>query len=223
MVDERPNEQVAGQTDDAQADIAELRARAATYAFLSRALSDEELPAEFLGALAAGGLETGTVLDGYMAGLAGLDAAGLEAARRGLAADHSALLLGMSARPVSPFESVYTSPEQLMRQDAWERAVHDYAASGFKPVSTLRVPEDHIAIELQFCAALLNRAADYAAAGVPDAVARDLAAQAAFVRDHLAVWVPHLCDLIEERAATDFYRGVAQMLRRLVVDESAGE
>ncbi len=225
MVDEKTNGQaVPGAPtapDAARIDVAELRARAATYAFLSRALSDEELPAEFLGALAADGPETGTALDGYMVGLAGLDAAGLEAAHRDLAADHAALLLGMSARPVSPFESVYTSPEQLMRQEAWERAVRDYAASGFKPVSTLRVPEDHISIELQFCSALLNRAADFAAAGVLDAAARDAAAQASFVRGHLAAWVPRFCDLLEERAHTDFYRGVAQMLRELLTQEAA--
>ena len=200
--------------------IAELRARAATYAFLSRALSDEELPAEFLSALAADAPQTGTALDAYAAGLAGLSAEELQARRRDLAADHSSCLLGMSVRPVSTYESVYTSPEQLMRQDSWEQVVRAYAQAGFKPVSALRVPEDHISIELQFCAALLNRAVDYAAAGVPDAAARDAAAQSAFVHDHLAVWTPHFCDLLEDRAHTDFYRGIAQMLREFVTQET---
>ena len=222
MIDEKTNGQVAGQTDDVRMDISELRDRAATYAFLSRALSDEELPVEFLSALAAGGLETGTSLDGYMTSLAGLDGAGLEAARRDLAADHSACLLGMSAKPVSAYESVYTSEEHLMRQDAWEQVRAVYAQAGFSAVSTLRVPEDHIAIELRFCAMLLNRAADYAAAGVSDAAARDMAAQAAFARAHLAAWVPRFCDLLEFRASTAFYRGVAQMLREFVAQEAAG-
>ena len=47
MVDEKTNGQVAG--EGAQVDADELRARAGTFAFLARALSDEELPVEFLG------------------------------------------------------------------------------------------------------------------------------------------------------------------------------
>ena len=218
MVDEKTNEQVAG--EGVQIDADELRARAGTFAFLARALSDEELPVEFLGALAAGGLETGTALDGYMAGLADLSAEQLEERRRDLAADHSTCLLGMSARPVSPFESVYTTDEHLMRRDSCVKARQAYAASGFAPADVLRVPEDHIAVELQFCAMLLNRAADFVAANEPEAAGRDMAAQATFVREHLVGWTPHFCDLLEGRASTDFYRGIAQMLRRLVSEES---
>ena len=48
----------------------DLSERAATYSFLARALSDEDLPAEFLGALAAEAPQTGTDLDGF-AGLIG--------------------------------------------------------------------------------------------------------------------------------------------------------
>lgn len=202
--------------------IVELRARAATYAFLARALSDEELPGEFLGALAVDAPQTDTALDAYADGLAGLSADELEARRRDLAADHAACLLGMSARPVSPYESVHTSAEHLMRQDAWRQVVLVYGQAGFKPTGALRVPEDHIACELQFCAALLRRAADFAAAGVPEAAGRDLAAQTAFTRDHLAAWAPRFCDLLEAHAATDFYRGVAQMLRTFVAQEAQG-
>ena len=127
----------------------------------------------------------------------------------------------MSARPVSPFESVYTTDEHLMRRDSCVKARHAYAASGFAPASALRVPEDHISVELQFCAMLLNRAADFAVAHEPEAAARDMAAQATFVREHLVGWTPRFCELLEGRASTDFYRGIAQMLRRLVAEESA--
>ena len=203
--------------------MAELRARAATYAFLSRALSDEELPAGFLAALAADAPRTGTDLDAYAEGLTDLDAAAVEAARLDLAADHAACLLGMSARPVSPYESVHTSEEGLMRRDACGRVRAAYAQAGYAPASTLRVPEDHIACELRFCAMLLNRAADFAAAGAHDLAERDAAAQAAFVHDHLAVWAPRFCGLLEARASTGFYRGVAQMLREFVEQETQGE
>lgn len=204
---------------------AELRARSATYAFLARALSDDELPASFLSALAADAPETGTELDGFARGLRGLDAEGLEGRRRELAADHAAVLLGMSARPVSPYESVHTSPEGLTMQGARDAAVAAYAAAGFAKAAELHLPEDHVALELDFAGALLARAAEaLEQPGDAQALARaecDVNAQADFVRARLAPWVPGFADKLEARSSTPFYRGVAQMLRAFVADEVA--
>ena len=55
---------------------------------------------------------------------------------------------------------------------------------------------------------------------VPAAAARLIEAQACFVRDHLSAWVPGFCDELEDHAATPFYRGVSQMLRAFISDES---
>lgn len=211
----------------------DLSERAATYSFLARALSDEDLPAEFLGALAAEAPQTGTDLDGFAASLADKGPEELEQVRKEVAADHASTLLGMSAAPVSPYESVHTSSEELMMQEARDRAVAAYRASGFAVTEDCRVPEDHIATELAFMAGLGERAAtqlapvlsgevEGEAAGAAMAEAeKAMNAQLDFLEKSLLSWVPGFCNLLERRASTGLYRGVAQMLREFMAQEAA--
>lgn len=194
----------------------ELRELALTCSFLSRALSDDEVGAGFLAALAAERPQTGTELDAFAARLTGLGADGLERQRRELAADHAACLLGMSADPVSPYESVHTSGKRLMMQEARDQVVRSYAQAGFVKPAGLHLPEDHVAIELEFAGALAARAAEALEHGRQDDADRAQGQLDAFWRDHLAAWVPGFCDKLEVRAQTAFYRGVAQMLRELL-------
>ncbi len=70
----------------------------------------EEVTVEFLGQLAA----QPPSLEGELSKFAAeLSPDGLVAARRDVVADFSALFLGMSANPVSPYESVYTSSKRI--------------------------------------------------------------------------------------------------------------
>lgn len=206
----------------------DLRERAMTYSFLARVLSDEQIGTDFLAALACDVPVTGTDLDAFAAGLATAD---LESVRKDLAADHSALLLAMSTHAVSPYESVYTSEEHLMMQAARDEVVAAYASSGFAKAGEYHVPEDHISLELDFMAALGNRAAnavDTVLAAQVDTESdplaeaeRDMNAQIDFLERHLFVWAPQFCDELEKRAATPFYRGVSQMLRTFIDQERA--
>lgn len=248
--------------------------RGMTYAFLARALSDEEIPVSFLASLRGVELGSGTELDDFARGLADAD---LEHQRAELAADHASALLGMSADPVSPYESVHTSDTHLMMQEARDEVVAAYRAQGFAASDALRTPEDHISLELSFMAALCEQLADAlassetpvdentqvepeplgcpaagkpqagpqpqgegdlehqvqvetgdteAAAGEPAGIelparaAEIVEAQARFVHEHLARWVPGFCDELEAHAATPFYRGAAQMLRGFLADEA---
>lgn len=212
--------------DQTAARAQDLRARALTYEFLSHALDDADLPAEFFSALAQNPPQTGTELDGWARSLEGVSPEEVEQARKDVAADHAATLLGMARRPVSPYESVHTSEGELLMQEARDRAVAAYRASGFSVAEGCRVPEDHIAIELSFMAALASRAAQELedAADSRDGSAQQRAekvieAQAAFLEQSLLPWVPGFCDLLEARAKTGFYRGVAQMLRAFMEEE----
>lgn len=196
----------------------DMRARAAAYSFLARTLSEDEVTLDFLRALRDDPPQTGTDLDGFARSLAGKDDQWLEEVRRELAADHAAILLGMSAAPVSPYESVYTSDLHLMMQEARDQVLAAYRAAGLAREDSYHVPEDHISLECDFMAALATRAADALEGEGPDLAAAQasVGAQQAFVRDHLARWVPALADDLERKARTPFYRGVAQMLRELV-------
>lgn len=239
----------------------EARDRGMTYTFLARALSDEEIPVSFLASLSGVELGSGTELDDFARGLATAD---LDHQRAELAADHASALLGMSADPVSPYESVHTSDKHLMMQEARDQVVAAYRAQGFAVSGEQRTPEDHISLELSFMAELCEQLAreleanpeptakiegtsigsgkdpeanddgktqphdkgegqgeEPAGVELPAGAAALVEAQARFVREHLACWVPGFCDELEAHAATPFYRGTAQMLRGFLAGEVA--
>jgi len=211
----------------------DLRDRALTYSFLARAFSDEEVTVDFLKALRADPPQTGTELDGYAAKLVGMGEAALETERKELAAEHSRLLLGMSAMPVSTFESVFESELHLMMQEQRDEVLKAYRRAGFAKAESYHVPEDHISLELDFVSALANRAADNVRlvldgaaeapaegeAGPLELAERDMNALFTFLEEHLFVWGPKFCSLMLERSRTGFYKGVSQMLDLLLRQE----
>ena len=195
-----------------------MEQRAAIYEFLSIAYG-EEVPLAFLRSLR----EQGPALDGelgdFVASLAGADDAALEAVRTDLAAEYARVFLGMSRRPVAPYESVYTSPTGLMMQEARDEVVALYRREGFSVDESMHLPEDHIAFELGFMAGLIRNA--MAALDAGDGAAERLAAvQESFGAEHLAYWVPALAQDVEKRAATGFYRGLAALTRDFIEAEA---
>lgn len=141
-----------------------------------------------------------------------------EALRIDLAADYNQLFLGMSAHPVAPYESVYTSEEGLIMQEARDEILRVYRLWGLRVPESFDLPEDHVALELEFMACLADRTRAAADAGEdPTGL---IAAQRAFLGEHLA-WVAALCDDVEKRARTAFYYGIAGLTREhLAADEA---
>lgn len=193
----------------------EAEARELTYSFLSH-LFLEEVSEDFLARLAKEPPSLEGEFGRYAAGLAGAD---LVAVRTEAAAEFAALLLNMSANPVHPYESVYTSPERLLMQRSRDEVLAAYRVQGFERSGDLNVPEDHAGIELEFMARLCRKEADALAAG--DEVGAEAAceAQRAFLRDHLLVWFPQLCDDLEKRAKSGLYRGLAETTRQFLAFE----
>ena len=192
--------------------LANVEARAVTYSFLS-GMFLREVSQDFLERLAAEPPHLGGELEGFAVGLATAD---LSTVRRDAAAEFAALLLGMSADPVHPYESVYTSPERLMMQDARDEVLALYRSQGLGRVGDLNIPEDHAGIELEFMARLCRKELDAMTGGDEGAVWDVRRTQQTFVRDHLLVWMPRMCDDLEARAKSGLYRGLAQMTRRFL-------
>ena len=192
--------------------LANVEARAVTYSFLS-GMFLREVSQDFLERLAAEPPHLGGELEGFAVGLATAD---LSTVRRDAAAEFAALLLGMSADPVHPYESVYTSPERLMMQDARDEVLALYRSQGLGRVGDLNIPEDHAGIELEFMARLCRKELDAMTGGDEGAVWDVRRTQQTFVRDHLLVWMPRMCDDLEARAKSGLYRGLAQTTRRFL-------
>ncbi|MCL2892866.1 TorD/DmsD family molecular chaperone [Brenneria tiliae] len=129
-----------------------------------------------------------------------------------LAVDYAAVFLGAGIAEgivAYPYESVYTSPERLVMQDAWEQVVSLYQAKGLNKAGALDIPEDHIALECEFMATLCRDSGQAVAAQDLPGVSASLREQQRFLAQHLLNWVPAFCADIQKCAQTDFYKAIA--------------
>lgn len=131
-----------------------------------------------------------------------------------LAVDYARLFLSAGVadgNAAFPYESVYTSGSRLMMQDARVFAVAEYARKGLAfRTDTYHVPEDHLAIELDFMAFLIGEAL---AAEDEAALEKSLAEQAGFLKAHLLNWISLFCGDLNKLAQTDFYKGLGKLTR----------
>jgi len=145
-----------------------------------------------------------------------------EKLRRELAADFAALFLGLSARPVAPYESVYTSDEKLLMQEAYSAVLEAYQAEGLHPSELKSVgflPQDHISYEFEFMAALCQESATLFESGNTKQGIRSLKKQRSFLEEHILKWVPQMCDDVLKQAKTSFYQGVATLTKSFLEEE----
>lgn len=195
-----------------------LRTRESVYRMFS-SLYFKELTDEQIRFFANEGLAT-------LAGVEGLVGAGAARARRyleritsatreDLAVDfaHTFLAAGSTKgeQRACPFESVFTSPEGLLMQDARDEVYRMMLDEHLAPDASLHIPEDHLSFEFDFMAELCARCAAQLAAGERAEAARLLEVQRTFHRDHLLNWVDAFREAVEGCCRTDFYRGVAEM------------
>ena len=82
-----------------------------------------------------------------------------------LANDYTRLFIGPGKLPASPWESVYVCGEELIFQQSTLDVRAAYHAAGFTAAGYPHVPDDHIATELAFMAALCNEAGACASSG----------------------------------------------------------
>jgi putative dimethyl sulfoxide reductase chaperone len=195
--------------------------RSSTYAFLSRAYK-EEPSLDFLNALvrvfstAKGGIGEDPTLTAFVQKIAGTDLASVVSA---LATEYAALFLNVGKIPVYPFESVYTSAERLLMQQARDDVLKEYRKAGLAQTQDFREPEDHIALELDFMSNLGSRTLASLQAQETMAAIESLRWQKDFFEKHLMVWVPKFCQDVGRAAQSDFYRGVALLTNEFLESE----
>lgn len=142
--------------------------------------------------------------------------------RQDLAVDYAHTFLGAGnyeAIMAPPYESVFTSRERILMQEARDGAVAFYRAEGLGLPRDGGTPEDHVSFEMQFMAEMIDRMAAAVQNGDAQGASHNFQVQKDFFEQHLANWLPDFSDAIKEHCNTDFYRGIAELTDGFVAME----
>jgi TorA maturation chaperone TorD len=136
-----------------------------------------------------------------------------------LARDFAYLFL-TGPKSVPTCESVYRSPEHLLKQGSYLEVLRIYNLAGFNVPVDFKEPEDHIAIQLKFMAVLskgIGKAIDAANYGE---ASRLLEIQIKFFKEHLNKWIPQFCDMLISTAQERyFYQAIAELTKGFLVTD----
>jgi TorA maturation chaperone TorD len=124
-----------------------------------------------------------------------------------LAADYAAIHLVNTYR-ASPAESPWIDKEGLVRQGPMFATAAWYRRHGLAAVDRQRRPEDHLVLQLQFVAHLLEPEAGSPVHGGAAARASEAAR---FLDAHLLRWIGAFADRVVARCATPFHAGLVML------------
>jgi len=124
--------------------------------------------------------------------------------------EYTCLFIGPYKLPCPPWESVYTSPKRLMMQDAAAQVQELYDQAGLS-INTAEVMPDHIGVELNFLAVMLERTHS-------DTSSKDehVNMTGQFLNEHLLNWSPNFTRDMENAAETPLYRALARATRKII-------
>ena len=170
-------------------------------------------------------MDEGEIAEGFIALGRYLVRRGMNA-RQDLAVEFARIFLGAGADEkllATPFESVFTSPEGLLMQDARDECVRFYRQWGMEVNRDLNVPEDHLGFQLQFMAHLCDSANEKMQTG--EDAQGVMQAQVDFLDNHVLNWIDALTERVEKCATLPFYPAIMKIIRgsarehRAVIDE----
>lgn len=189
--------------------------RAVLYSFFAR-IYRSEVDAELLDALKQIDFEVDGGEERYAAGAARLQAYLNRPSftmRKDLAVDYAKVFLSAGipqGGAAFPYESVYTSPDHLVMQEARDEVVRLYRAKGLSIEGAVE-PEDHLAFEFEFMTQLCREGEEAAQQGDGMKLRESIEEQRSFLANHLLNWVPQFCEDVIRYANTEFYQAVASM------------
>ncbi|WP_276915668.1 TorD/DmsD family molecular chaperone [Parvibacter caecicola] len=120
-----------------------------------------------------------------------------------------------------PYESVFTSEDGLMMQEARDDVLEYYRAEGLEIEASLQTPEDHIAFELEFLALLCDRMAAALEANDGAEAVRLASVQREFAKSHVLNWAGALAKRVDNYAEEAFYPAFIRYAIAFVEDDVA--
>lgn len=197
-----------------------LSARQYAYSVFQRVLGDVPT-AELLDAIDADLLRTAFEIVGVAADDGSVDAFidaispacdGIEA----LASQYARIFVGPGDLPAPPWESVWRDHRRMLMTPTTLSVRDAYRAQGFIPERYPHVPDDHVALELDFLAALSTDALEACHRGDEAEALRLRDAGTRFAAEHLALWAGDFARAVSEKADSPFYTVVTMALAAFV-------
>lgn len=130
--------------------------------------------------------------------------------------EYNRLFVGPARLIAPPYESVYRTTEHLVMGETMFDVKRAYQEIDMEIRNTLREPEDHIAIELEYLAELQKRSLIALEEYSICELRRLINLEAAFLGDHLLNWVPEFCQKTKEGSRMDFFKALAEVLVLLI-------
>lgn len=127
--------------------------------------------------------------------------------------DYTRLFIGPYELPAPPWESTYLNKERLLFQEETLKVRRSYLKYSFLPVEFQHEADDHLGLELDFMFRLNELALEVMERGDSNELLQLLEDQKLFLEEHLLKWVPLLAEKVVEHANTDYYRGMAKILK----------
>jgi TorA maturation chaperone TorD len=133
-----------------------------------------------------------------------------------LASEYASLFLNVGSSPVYLVESVYLGKHHLLYEEPYFEVLEAYKTFGFEKSPEFKEPEDHLAVELEFMAKLIDLTMRSIDENNLEYAKGYLNLQKEFLDDHLIKWVPQLCQKLEEASSSKFYKGLAKLLHGFI-------
>ncbi|NGM16753.1 hypothetical protein GMI70_01790 [Eggerthellaceae bacterium zg-893] len=139
-----------------------------------------------------------------------------------LQGEYARCFVGPASLPAPPFESVYVDRRRILMTETTLKVRRTYQASGFEPTLCGRVPDDHVALELDFLAVLARNACECVQAGDEASCIEYLKTSRKFLDDHLGLWAGRFAQAMREKSGSAFYADLASCLERCIAADQAG-
>ena len=143
--------------------------------------------------------------------------------RQELAVDFTSAFAGTQSwkgRYAVPYESVHTSEEGLMFQEAYHEVFQLYKANRVAKAEGYDFPHDHLSFMCEFLVVLSERIAAVLEAGGDAEALAQVRVSRASLADHILSWFDTFQDLALLLLQTRFYRGILKISKGFFLEDA---
>ncbi len=133
-----------------------------------------------------------------------------------LSLEFARLFIGPVHPPAVPYASFYLSETRSLMTQETLAVRNRYLAAGLALKDLYQIPDDHIAMEIEFLYYLTRETVQSMEAGRNEEASEFLTMRNDFLKEHMALWVPLFVERIIQSSQEDFFKGAAFLLREVI-------